>query len=274
MIDLIRQLAPDAIAVEEQHGSGRVRHLRLTRADGVARPCVLRRAPAREHTLYETWLKDPATGAPALLGAAPAGDGQVWLLLEGVPEEFPDFTDPTHVTTVYRHLAAMHIHFTDKGAAAPRDLEPILAEFSAAHAEKSHLLAGGPTTFVHGDYHRWNLVVTGGRIRVLDWELAAFAHPVWDLTLLAPEEPGWDGVPRGAGALLALRTYHEAGPLARLSWDEFLYRQRLARLYIAARWCLTHRAKAAALPPGGARLEVETYAEAEAARIRSLLTQL
>ncbi|MDF2630661.1 MAG: hypothetical protein K0R39_4492, partial [Symbiobacteriaceae bacterium] len=71
MIDLIRRMMPDAQSVEAQHGTGRVRHLRVTVGDGVARPCVLRRASGRELALCLALATPEATGAPALLGWAP-----------------------------------------------------------------------------------------------------------------------------------------------------------------------------------------------------------
>lgn len=283
MLDLIRRMRPDVTHLEEQqHGSGRVRHLLVTGGDGVARPCVLRRAPRRELALYESVLAPGATGAPALLGALALGAAdEAWLLLEALPERFPDFGDPVQVAACYCHLAAIHTH----GRAAPpegpwaiaaheiRETLEALPDVAHLAARAAEQLTGEPT-LVHGDYHRWNLLLVDGQIRVLDWEHASFAPPIWDLVLLAPEEPGWDGAPRGALATHALQTYHEAGPYARLPWDPFLHRQTLARLFVAARWHLTHRARAAALPSGGFRDQIAAYAESELDRVRQLKGRL
>lgn len=277
MIDLVRRIMPDAQSVELQHGTGRVRHLLITRGDGVARPCVLRRAPQQELALYRSVVTPEATGAPALLGwtqESPASD--VYLLLEALPEQFPDFSSPADVTACYRHLAAIHINVA-------RDLSPWaiyqaeVARVFGAFPESSHfarhapLLQEGAPALIHGDYHRWNLLLQDhASIRVLDWEHAGLANPIWDLVLLAPEEPGWDGVPRGAMASHALQTYHEAGPFARLAYSDFIFRQRLARLFVAARWTLTHQAKAAVQPPGGPRDQILAYMGAERDRVKSL----
>ena len=284
MLDLIRRMMPSVISVELQHGSGRVRHLRVTTEDGGARPCVLRRAPRRELELYRSWLTPAATGAPALLGAAPAEQpDEVWLLLEALPELFPDFSDPDQVAACYRHLALLHERHNGRPRAqngpwsiATGEIEATLQALpETAHlAQQAHLLTDGPPTLIHGDYHRWNLLVVNSQVRVLDWEHTSFAAPIWDLVLLAPEEPGWDGAPRGALALHALRTYHEAGPLARLPLHEFLRLQTLARIFVAARWRRIHAAKAQTVAPGGARSQIEACAEAERTRTINLATRL
>ena len=346
MLELIRRMVPEAKSVEVQHGTGRARHLLVTGEDGVARPCVLRRAPARELVLYQSVATPAATGAPALLGwTADAGDGGpaggqagapdgasagapdgapagapdgasagapdgarasapagaragtaptparpasasateprgVWLLLEALPEQFPDFTSPAEVAACYLHLATIHTttipHNSFKQpspwAIAPTEVTNCLSAFpeSGRFTHFAPLLQAGPPALIHGDYHRWNLIRHHQRTRVLDWEHAGLADPIWDLVLLTPEEPGWDGIPRGALALHALQTYHEAGPLARLSWNDFLFRQRLARLFVAARWAMTHAAKAATQPPGGPRDQILAYADAERNRVKAL----
>ncbi|MDF2629410.1 MAG: Phosphotransferase enzyme family, partial [Symbiobacteriaceae bacterium] len=207
------------------------------------------------------------------------------LLLEALPENFPDFSAPNDVAACYRHLANVHTRFihasrvtnssleqTASWAVDQAEIARVLSAFpeSRPFAEHAGLLTEGPTTLIHGDYHRWTLILGHDRVRVLDWEHAGLAHPIWDLVLLAPEEPGWDGVPRGALATLALQRYYEAGPLARLTWSDFRFRQRLARLFVAARWTLTHRTKAAAQPPGGLRDQVLAHANAEHARVKAL----
>lgn len=279
MLELIRRMMPDVRAVEVRHGTGRARHLLVTGGDGVARPCVLRRAPEQELELCRTLATPAATGAPALLGHAPAGT-EHFLLLEALPEDFPDFSSPVDVAACYRHLAAIHattVPHNSRRHASPWAIDPCevartLSAFpeSGRFAHLAPLLQEGFPALIHGDYHRWNLIRQGVAVRVLDWDQAGLAAPIWDLLLLAPEEPGWDGVPRGALALHALQTYHEAGPLARLPWSDFLFRQRLARLFVAARWALTHRNKAAAQPRGGLRDQILAYAAAELDRVTAL----
>jgi len=284
VLDLIRQMLPAAVSVELQHGTGRVRHLLVTTEDGGARPCVLRRAPLREWKLCQSYLNPAATGAPTLLGAAPADrPEEAWLLLEALPELFPDFSDADQVAACYRHLAQLHLrHIGDDHTAegpwalSTQEIEAALERFpETTHlTHQARLLTDGPATLVQGDYHRWNILLVENRVRVLDWEHASFAPPIWDLALLAPEEPGWDGAPRGAMALHALVTYHEAGPLARLPFHRFLYLQTLARIAIAARWAHIHATKAGTLPPGGARSQVEAYAQTERARAANLAAHL
>lgn len=221
--------------------TGKARRIVLQMGDGSVLPCVVKAAGATEARLYREGLDPATTGAPALLGAV--GD---LLFLEELPETYPDFADPADVVTTYRHLAALH-HQQFRRTGWP----------------------DRPETLLHGDYHRWNLLKEGARIRVLDWEHAAVGHPILDVTLLAPEEPGWDGVPRGALAELALRTYHAAGPLAHLPWPAFLRLQRLARLYAAARRLGAHLERAAAAGPGAAEA-LQAHISDEQARMSAL----
>ncbi|HYF78928.1 MAG TPA: hypothetical protein VD973_17465, partial [Symbiobacteriaceae bacterium] len=199
MLELIRRMVPEAKSVEVQHGTGRARHLLVTGEDGVARPCVLRRAPARELVLYQSVATPAATGAPALLGwtadtwdgaraSAPDGarasapDGAragtaptparpasasateprgVWLLLEALPEQFPDFTSPAEVAACYLHLATIHTttipHNSFKQPSpwdiAPTEVATCLLTFpeSRRFAHFAPLLQAGPPALIHGD---------------------------------------------------------------------------------------------------------------------------
>jgi hypothetical protein len=289
LLEMVRAALPGARVSQVRPGppAGRAAHLTVVGEDGAEQAAVLKPASPRELALYQAGLDPAATGAPALLGWAPGPGGTAWLLLEGLPEVFPDLADPAAVTLAFRHLAAFHTAYKGRPpgpATAPgspwlvdaAQVSAVLGAFPETMclaSEATEQLAGGPTTLVHGDYHRWNLLRQGPGVRVIDWEQAARAHPVWDLVLLAPEEPGWDGVPRGPMAELALRTYREAGPLSHLPWPSFLRLQRLARLFVAARWARVHEARAAAAPPGAAAV-IREHARREKARVFALASLL
>lgn len=248
-------------------------------------------AGEREAALYRAGLEPGLTGAPALLW-----QGGNLLFLEDLGEAYPDLTVPADVTCIYRHLGAMHRRFLGAAPAAtgaggggggptPAEVLETLAAFPGLAPEAAARLTAGPPTLVHGDYHRWNLALAGGqsgpagppgagRVRLLDWEHAAAAPPVWDLTLLAPDEPGWDGVPRGRLAELALRVYHQSGPLAGLAWPDFLRLHRLARLYTAARLARQYAARAAAAATPGAAAALAADAERERRRAGQIARQL
>lgn len=267
----------------------RVERLTLRLRDGAERLCILKRTGPWELKLYQSVLTPAETGAPALLGAVrKAGPQGCWLFLEPLNEAFVDFAQPDQVALAYRHLAALHRRFA--GAPLPAvdngdspweisrtEIQAILRTFprTAPHAtEAAQQLTQGPRTLVQGDFHRWNLLLQHGAIRVVDWEHAAPAHPVWDLVMLAPEEPALEVAPRGALAETALRTYHEQGLLAGLPWPDFLRLQLMARLFVAARWALRHRQRAERAAPGEAADLIATYASAETARVEALADRL
>ena len=254
-------------------GSGALR-LRL---GSPARSVVCKLAAEREAALYRAGLEPALTGAPALLGQS----GPL-LFLEDLGDRYPDLSDTDTVTAVYRHLGQMHRRFSGRalppalGAAVTgAEVGEALAAFPRLAPEAAARLTAGPATLVHGDYHRWNLALdAAGAVRLLDWEHAAAAPPVWDLVLLAPGEPGWDGVPRGGFADLALRVYHAAGPLASLPWPDFLRLQRLARLFAAARLARRYAARAAAAATPGAAAAIAAEAERERQRAEAIAMTL
>ncbi len=72
------------------------------------------------------------------------------------------------------------------------------------------LLDGAWESLLHGDYHVGNWLLQGGRVRVLDWELAAPGPAFLDLQYLdLSDGPPLHG-PRGAVARRALDAYFEA----------------------------------------------------------------
>jgi len=253
---------------------------RVERVLGRSGSFVLKRASAHELGLYRSWLSPAATGAPALLGAVRWPDGGVWLALQDLPEAHPDLATHSQVVLVFEHLAGLHRRFLGTpapgapGPIAPAAL-PRLAAGLRPSAAMTALWRSPVRTLVHGDYHRGNLVLHDGRVRVLDWEHGGGGHPVWDLVLLAPEQrTGWDGVPSAGLAEMALQVYHRAGPLAHMPWPDFLAMQQAARLGAALRREALHRRRAAAAPPGPMAAVILAEAQAEAERVRRLRAML
>lgn len=306
LAEAIAQALPfgrDMVALTRLPLSPRVERLRLALRDGTVRECIVRRTDRRELALYRQVLTPAETGAPALLGSllpVPGGTGapesllpepggtggDAWLFLELLPEHFLDPADTDHVKAAYHHLGRLHRRFAGRPlpdglsggpwALGPADVATVLDAFPgpARHAaEAAKLLAGPPATLVQGDYHRWNIVLADGLVRVLDWEHAAYSHPVWDLVMLEPEGPSTATMPSGAMAETALRTYHAEGPLAHLDWAAFLRLQQTARLFVAARHALAYRARAATAPPGPAAV-IEAHARRAEQQVAALAARL
>ncbi|OON84980.1 hypothetical protein BXO88_14745 [Oribacterium sp. C9] len=79
---------------------------------------------------------------------------------------------------------------------APRDIFPSMAEiyhvradsvsdlFTSDEVEKLHRLIDSipeGDTFVHGDYHRGNIMLRDGELMVIDMADAAYGHPIYDV---------------------------------------------------------------------------------------------
>jgi|GEM_PF-6381043 len=279
MLEAARRVLRSVTHLEARPTSSATWLLRLLRADGTAEICVAKWASPLEARLYTGGaVTQSEAGAPSLRGAW----GR-WLFLEQLPEHFPDATDAQQVTAVYHHLGRLHAFFAGRalpdlpGSWTTEQVRTLLGAFPrvAPHAEQiTHSLGDGPRTLIHGDYHRWNLILQGDRVRVLDWEHAAMAHPIFDLTLLAPDEPGWDGVPRASMADAALAAYHAAGPLAHLPWGRFLELHTKTRLVIAARQALAHKARLERDPGGPPADLIRSYFEAELERVHRLTAAL
>lgn len=273
-------------SLERVPAGERVDRLTLHLADGPDVTCVCKRASRREREIYGLLLASADLGSPALLGAweIAARPAQCLLFLEEIPEEYPDLAEPTQVTAVFRHLAAIHRRAAGRdlsAAAAPgspwnagaEEMRQTLVAFPglARHAARAaQLLTQGPSTLVQGDYHRWNLALQGGRVRVLDWEHAGCANPIWDLVMITPDEPAWDGAPAQPLAELALRVYHAEGLLNGLPWHEFRRLHLMARLFVAARWALHHRERAERALPGGGADVIQAHARRELDRVEAL----
>jgi aminoglycoside phosphotransferase (APT) family kinase protein len=105
----------------------------------------------------------------------------------------------------------------------------------------------------HGDLHRANLLWDGAQATLLDWGNAHREAPLADLARLAarpsPEAPGCD-LPTGEAAELALALYHKQGPLAHLSWSEFLARHREATQHLLQQELALHQQSASKAPTG------------------------
>jgi len=230
---------------------------------------VLKRCGPAERWFYRRF-GGTAFGAPRCLGLIRAPGGGGWLLLEALPEHYPDLSDPAAVAAVYRHLGAIHRRTVGLRGPAPPGF-PAPAQVAAlVGPEPAALLAAGPRVLLHGDYHRWNLVVAGGRIRVLDWGRATIGHPIWDLALLSAPVPGSSDGPPAALTEQALRAYHRAGPLAHLDWPSF-HRLHLATAAALCRQRAAAYAAAAARVGGGLAEPVRAQAAAEEARAEALL---
>lgn len=220
--------------------------LMLTLHDGQGLSCIAKRANNRERTLYEFVLTEQ--DSPRLLASLiDPGSRGWWILLEALDQNFPDLVDPDQVTRIYRRLGLFHLR---------------------------HSLGGG-RTLVHGDLHRWNMVWHQNSLRLLDWEHAHYGYPVEDLALLEPEEDAdhrSETQPTGQMAELALRAYHQWGPLDSLAWSEFVRQHRLIRMLKSARMARRHEQKASSLPDGEMREVVLDHASREWLRVSRLRT--
>ncbi|MFG2488130.1 aminoglycoside phosphotransferase family protein [Streptomyces virginiae] len=82
-------------------------------------------------------------------------------------------------------LLALVREIRHRGDAAVHDLYEALEvpdDPCRAFAARAHQLARRPFRLLHGDIHRKNMIMSGdGRVSFLDWELALWGDPVYDL---------------------------------------------------------------------------------------------
>jgi Ser/Thr protein kinase RdoA (MazF antagonist) len=249
--------------------------VRFRRADGSRRTVMAKlrgRSGDREVLAYLHLLDPAVTCSPALAGALPESG---WLFLDELPGQELSMAAADQVRAAYETLGRIHRRFF--GAAERLLLSPAgdalrssertavtaseyrlaferaeaaLAEagialplLAMANAVAERLAATG-STLVHGDFHAGNLRWDGERVYVADWEACAVGTPLHDLAWLEDGHPGAGppppGLPRGPLTELALQVYHEAGPLDRLSQDEFRLAQRCARLWEQIRLVALH----------------------------------
>jgi aminoglycoside phosphotransferase (APT) family kinase protein len=225
----------------------------------------------RELAVYQHILTGAGLGTPALVGGwagdgtgSETGNGVVVLeRVEGTPlAEIGDFGV---WKAAARWLARMHAQFAAAppripatgpgphsalayygrdvlGTSARRGLEraaeqalgppEVLVALRTRHEYALRALASAAPTLVHGDFYPSNIVVSGDRIAVVDWELAGIGPAVLDLAALAAG--GWSSEQRHD----LFRAYHEEA-LARGRMETFtalVRRVELASVNLALRW--------------------------------------
>lgn len=268
---------------------GKVERLRVRR-EGGARQVLLgkfgsRTGDRRELLAYLHLLSPAETYSPELAGVATE---QGWLFVAEVPGRVPDLADAGQVQAVYEALGIMHRRFTQRapslldGPAAFALRSSFRTTLDAGDYERTFARAdlalravgislplleraGGVArdleatglTLVHGDFHAGNICWDHPAVSFLDWEDCGIGTPLHDLAYVEPEaEEGWSGAPHGALALYALQVYHEAGPLAHLTWDEFVHVHRSACLWERVRLVAVHAEKLARAKQEGAPADV------------------
>jgi len=136
--------------------------------------------------------------APALVYADPGGAFLITELLEGRPWKPGDFADPACLTRIAGTLKVLHslpppaVPRFDPAAILRRHVERIVQAEPSAAAELEALLAralavlnalegeGRTPCIVHNDLHHSN-VIGWERPRLIDWEYAGVADPLFDL---------------------------------------------------------------------------------------------
>ena len=174
---LLKDLAPEA----------------LTERARAAKPGVLH-DPAREIRVYQAILEGAGLGTPALAAAvADASLGRYWLVVEKVAGTELYQLELERWHDAARWLAHLHdryagIDATDHLVRYDRsyfELWPERAEVRPPGYEAVvDRLAGLPTTLVHGELYASNVLLAGGRVCVVDWELAGVGPGVLDLAAL------------------------------------------------------------------------------------------
>ena len=218
---LLKDLSPDAL---------------IERARA-AKPGVLH-DPAREIRVYQTILDGAGLGTPALAAAvADESRGRYWLVVEKVAgtELYQLELERWHQAA--RWLARLHdryagIDATDHLVRYDRsyfELWPERAEVRPPGYEAVvDRLAGLPTTLVHGELYASNVLLAGGRVCVVDWELAGVGPGVLDLAALTSGLADDDAAALAETYRLALEDPPDAKEL-RFALD-------CARLHLALQW--------------------------------------
>jgi aminoglycoside phosphotransferase (APT) family kinase protein len=216
-----------------------------TRAGAAAKPAELL-DPARELAAYREVLGPWDIGAPALRGVVgehvllleaidgvplwQAGDLALWeeaarwlarLHSRPAPSAGPPFV--RYDATLLRGWLARARPLTGHAA-----LDPVEAVWDAATAR----LAAWPTAFIHGDFYPQNVLVAGGRIRPVDWELAGVGPGLLDLAALVSGD--WGVAERARIVAAYAGAYSGAGLVA--GEDELAEALDDARLLVAVQW--------------------------------------
>jgi aminoglycoside phosphotransferase (APT) family kinase protein len=238
----------------------------MTEAARIAKPAAMHCA-GREVAVYRHVLAGADIGTPNLVAGWADGDdaGDGVLVLERVDgTPLAEIGDFAVWQAVARWLARMHATFSavpritasDRGPLSSllrydRDLlttagrrgleraseqrlgEPeMLVALAARHEYALRALESASPTLVHGDFYPANIIVSGDRIAVVDWELTGTGPAVLDLAAL------------GAGAWSAaerfelIRAYHEEALTLRVTetLTALVRRVELASLHLALRW--------------------------------------
>lgn len=194
----------------------------------------------------------PAALAPRLRAQGHLPEG-AWIAYDHVPGH-PWRKDPAMVARLLRGLHALPVpEALPKAPAnvALREItESILAKVASNHARDLHALAPpsvalpmGRQAFLHGDPVPGNLIVSGQKATLIDWQCPAVGDPVHDLALFM--SPGMQQVYRGA----PLSEAEEAITIAAYDCPETAYRLALLRPHyhwLMAAYCTWKAAHASA----------------------------
>ena len=171
----------------------------------------------REMRVYKELLAQADLGTARYYGSVvDASRGRFWLLLEYVDGMPVRYCDLKYWIAAAGWLGRMHGHFArqssrlsatcflvrhdiafflskaDLALAAVSHISPALARRLSAllngYDRLAEVMASGPHTLVHGAYRAKEILVSAGsdppRICPVDWELAAFGAPLYDLAQL------------------------------------------------------------------------------------------
>lgn len=164
--------------------------------------------------------------APHHLGTAELLDsGEDWLLLEKIDGvELWQVDDLETWRWVARWLADLHELFADSPPDSPhllcydahfyrlwalrarRFAGPVLDNIVSGYEAVTERLCALPTTLVHGEFYPSNVLVAGGRVAPVDWEMASLGPGLVDLAALT--SGSWSATDRAA----VVAAYGEVDP--------------------------------------------------------------
>lgn len=174
----------------------------------------------RELRVYEDLLEGSGLGAPRYFGSEwDEQGGRYRILLELVDAKVVRQVDERNGVLAVAWLARMQRHFLDRPEelsaadfliehdtayyeSKARDAERAVVTLAAEHSRRlirvlacyernTDLMCGPPRCFVHGGYIPWHILVdnrtTPARVCVVDWELAARGHHLYDLAIFTDD---------------------------------------------------------------------------------------
>jgi aminoglycoside phosphotransferase (APT) family kinase protein len=178
-------------------------------------------ATARKHLLVLQELPALGVPTPRPLGFAVNGE-EAALAMEWSDAE-P--LTPAGRLEAARVLARLH-------SISLTDLSGELADLATRSTPNQSRLGEVPnepplreTTLQHGDYFSINFAVTGGAVRILDWDFFACGDPMWDLAFLLKADARKEDR-EGIGVEAVTLAYRDVRPLdsARLAWHLACFR--------------------------------------------------